>query len=185
MKLPKIAFILMLGGLILAACASSRVAAQAPVVDTPNPACSTPIANKAAVCQTHPTPTAAAGEIKPTTSAPADLTRSDAQGSVTVEIKPENLNQPGDDLVFDVAMNTHMVDLSMDLAKLATLTTGNGETIQASQWDAPKGGHHVSGKLIFPTSVNGKPVLDSANTITLTIKGVDAPQRVFTWQLTQ
>ncbi len=161
MKLPKIAFILIAGSLALAACASSRVAAQAVPVGTPS-------ANE-----------------QPTTPATVHLSRSDSQGNVTVEVKPENLGQPGDNLVFDVAMNTHMVDLSMDLAKLATLTTDQGETIQASQWDGPKGGHHVNGKLIFPSSANGKPVLDGASRITLTIKGVDAPTRVFTWQIIQ
>jgi hypothetical protein len=102
-----------------------------------------------------------------------------------VEIMPENLNKPGDSLVFDVAMNTHMIDLSMDLANLATLSTNIGKTVQAKQWDAPEGGHHVSGKLIFPASVNGKPVLDGASSITVTIKDVDVSERVFTWQLTQ
>jgi len=163
MKLPKIAFILMVGGLILAACASPRVAAQAAVN----------------------TPTAVPGEVQPVAPTAADMTRSDAQGNVTVEIKPENLSKPEDSLIFDVTMNTHMVDLSMDLAKLATLSTNTGKTVQAKQWDAPQGGHHISGKLSFSTNINSKSILDGASSITLTIKDVDAAERVFTWQLTQ
>ncbi len=47
----------------------------------------------------------------------------------------------------------------------------------------PTGGHHVSGTLSFPASVEGKPVLDGATKLTLTIKSVDAPERVFIWDL--
>ncbi len=162
MKLPKIAFILMVGGLVLAACASFRVAAQ-------------PAGN---------TSTAVSGEVQPVTPTAADLTRSDAQGNVTVEIKPENLSKPDSSLFFDVAINTHMVDLSMELAKLTTLSTTTGQTVQAKQWDAPQGGHHISGKLSFPTHINSKSILDGARNITLTIKDVDVSERVFTWQLT-
>ena len=110
----------------------------------------------------------------------------DSQGMVTVELTPENLNDPGDSLVFDVAMNTHSVNLGMDLSKLATLTTDTNQSVPASGWDGPKeGGHHVSGKLTFPAENNGKPVLEGAKQVTITITDVDAPSRVFTWQLSQ
>ena len=71
----------------------------------------------------------------------------------------------------------------MDLANLATLTTDSGRTVQATLWDAPRGGHHVSGTLSFPASVDGKALLDGVTKLTLTIKDVDAPQRAFTWDL--
>ena len=71
----------------------------------------------------------------------------------------------------------------MDLAALATLATDRGKTVQASQWDAPSGGHHVSGKLIFPATVDGQPLLEGAQKLTLTIKNLDAPERVFSWDL--
>jgi len=102
---------------------------------------------------------------------------------VTVEITPSNLSDPSDRLDFDVAMNTHSVDLSMDLATLATLSTDTGITVQATLWDAQPGGHHVSGKLIFPATKDGKPILEGAGRLTLTIVNVDAPSRVFEWQL--
>jgi len=107
----------------------------------------------------------------------------DSQGAVTVEITPLNLDQPGDTLKFDVAMNTHMVDLSMDLAKLTTLTTDTGLTLQPTVWDAPKGGHHVEGTLAFPATQSGKAILDSAKQLTLTMTGVDNVTRTFTWNL--
>ena len=111
------------------------------------------------------------------------LTRSDEQGAVTFEVTPVNLSDATDALEFDVSMNTHSVDLSMDLAKLATLTTDTGLTVPAEKWDATPGGHHVPGKLIFPATQDGKSVLDGAAKLTLTIVNVDAPTRVFEWSL--
>ncbi len=109
--------------------------------------------------------------------------RSDSQGAVTVDVTPLNLDHPSDQIEFEVAMNTHMVDLSMNLAALATLTTDTGFSVPASAWDAPAGGHHVSGKLVFPAALNGKSILEGAGKLTLTILNVDAPSRIFEWQL--
>jgi hypothetical protein len=106
----------------------------------------------------------------------------DEQGAVTVEITPLNLDNPGKTLDFQISMDTHSVDLSMDLAALATLTTDNGMVLQASLWDAPLGGHHVSGKLFFPAETGGFAVLDGASVITLKLTDVDADVRVFVWE---
>ncbi len=113
----------------------------------------------------------------------SDLTRNDQQGAVIVEVTPLNLDDASEQLEFDVALETHSVDLNMDLATLATLTTDAGVTIPAMLWDAPRGGHHVSGKLIFPAQKDGKSLLDGASKLTLTILNIDAPSRVFEWQL--
>jgi hypothetical protein len=93
------------------------------------------------------------------------------------------METPADTLEFDIAMNTHSVDLSMDLATLSKLSTDTGMTVQAAKWDAIPGGHHVSGKLIFPASANGTSILEGANKLTLTIVNVDAASRVFEWEL--
>lgn len=112
-----------------------------------------------------------------------DLTRTDQQGSVTVEVKPLNLDNPSAQLEFEVVMDTHSVDLSMDLASLATLTTDTGIAVQATVWDAPRGGHHVEGKLTFPAAKDGKSILAGTSKLTLTIVDVDAPSRIFDWLL--
>jgi hypothetical protein len=125
----------------------------------------------------------------PTESAPSDaspstdLLRLDEQGAVIVEVTPLNLDTQADNLEFDVAMNTHSVDLSMDLATLSVLSTDTGVTIQAVKWDATPGGHHVEGKLIFPAANDGASVLEGASKLTLTITNLDAPTRVFEWEL--
>lgn len=111
----------------------------------------------------------------------AELT--DSQGAVTVIVKSLDLNSSQDKLDFEVALDTHSIDLSMDLAALATLTTDTGLSVQAAKWDALLGGHHVSGTLSFPSTLEGKAILDGASTLTLIIKDVDASERVFAWDL--
>lgn len=104
----------------------------------------------------------------------------DEQGAVAVAVTPLNVGQAGTTLDFGVAMNTHSVELSMDLASLATLTTDTGVEVAASSWDAPLGGHHATGVLSFPA---GDSLLEGAATLTLTLVDVDAPARTFTWSL--
>ena len=108
--------------------------------------------------------------------------RADAQGAVTVTVTGKNVAAGMDVIEFDVALETHSVDLNMDLAALSTLATDAGLSVNGLVWDGPLGGHHVSGTLSFPATVNGNPVLDGANRLTLTILNVDAPERIFTWQ---
>lgn len=109
--------------------------------------------------------------------------RVDEQGAVVVEVTPLNLNTQDNTLQFEIALNTHSVDLSMDLSSLATLSTDTGKIVQATGWDAPRGGHHVSGKLTFSSLIDGKSVLDGATRVALEIREVDAPSRIFEWQL--
>ena len=155
--------ILLVLTLIISACAPSAAATASP---TSQP---TPVSNN------NPAPTPGAEN--------ADLARTDEQGAVVFTVTPLNLDVPADPLEFDVAMNTHSVDLSMDLATLSTLSTDTGLTIQATKWDATLGGHHVSGKLIFPASADGKSMLEGVSKLTLTIVNVDAASRVFEWEL--
>jgi hypothetical protein len=112
-----------------------------------------------------------------------DLIRTEDQGAVAFSVQPLNLDAPGDSLNFEVSMNTHSVDLTMNLATLATLTTDKGVSVSGLSWNGPAGGHHVSGVLTFSAKNAGKSILDGATKLTLTINNVDAPQRIFTWDL--
>lgn len=165
--------------LTLAACATAQANTVSPSETLQQ------IQSGATQTASRPTPvlTESAAPAGNEANASADLLRTDQQGSVTVEVTPLNLNNPSDKLEFDVALNTHAVDLSMDLATLATLTTDTGVTVQATLWDAPRGGHHVAGKLVFPATKDGQSILEGASKLTLTIINVDAPSRVFEWQL--
>jgi hypothetical protein len=108
--------------------------------------------------------------------------RMDEQGAIIVDIVALNLNDPGETLDFAVSLNTHSVDLSMDLVALAMLTTDTGLSVQALEWDAPSGGHHLSGKLTFPASIDNTPLLSGAQKLTLTLVNLDAPERIFVWE---
>lgn len=110
-----------------------------------------------------------------------EVPRSDEQGAVSIVITPLNINQAWETIDFHVEMNTHSIDLSMDLAVLATLSTDTGQTVQAIQWDAPSEGHHITGLLTFPVSVDSIPIIDGVRKLTLTLKDVDAPERIFVW----
>lgn len=163
--------------LVLAACSST-----APSTSTQ------PAAEPSTIPPTLPatTPTQASA-ASPTQQAGVQVIQlaelTDSQGAVTVVVKPLGLNSSQDTLSFEVTLDTHSIDLSMDLAALATLSTDTGMKVQAARWDAPLGGHHVSGTLSFPSSVDGKTILDGASKLTLIIKDVDTAERVFTWDM--
>ena len=192
MKLIRLPIWACLLGLALAACSASPSALdnvpklntstlQPPSASAPTPAPSDDQGAMAGLA----TPTDPSTQPSPTPEAVAaqDLARTDSQGAVTMAITPLNLSAPGETLDFEVAMDTHSVDLSMDLATLAVLSADNGRMVQATAWEAPQGGHHVSGKLSFPASAGGVAVLEGAAQVTLTVRGVDVPERVFVWEL--
>jgi len=131
--------------------------------------------------QTDPQPDTASTELSSASSSSA--TRVDEQGAIVIEITPINLDASTDTLEFNVVMNTHSIDLNMDLATLSTLTTDRGITVQGSLWDAPLGGHHVEGNLIFPSMKDGNSILEGASRLILNIANVDAPSRVFEWEV--
>jgi len=183
MKYPKIIFAILLAALLLAACSPAQAPVKYSMGQSTSTGCITPEAGKIETCKENGAtdPTAVPTQ---TVEPQPDLTKSDAQASITVEVKPLNLEKPGDTLVFNVTMNTHSVDLGMDLTQLAVLTTDTGKSVQALKWDAPRGGHHVEGQLSFPATLDGKNLLDGARRISILIKDVAAPARIFTWQLT-
>jgi len=109
--------------------------------------------------------------------------RMDDQGAIIFEVTPLNLDQTAESLEFNIVLTTHSIDLSMDLAETATLASDTGISVNATLWDAPRGGHHVQGKLIFPATQDGKSLLEGATKLTLTITNVDAPTRIFEWEL--
>jgi hypothetical protein len=151
---------LFLSGLFLVACSGS-----------PSP--------KTTATTTASTSAPTAAQLQPA----AGETVVDEQGEVSVAVTPLNLSAPADSLEFEVALDTHSVDLTLDLVTLATLTTDSGRTVEPTLWDAPQGGHHVSGVLSFPAEIDGTSLLDGTSRLTLTIRDVDVPERIFAWKL--
>lgn len=116
------------------------------------------------------------------TNATASLTNAQVSDAGQVSISV-TWNRPDSGPVFDVAMNTHSVDLdNLDLTQLAVLETPAGEQHPVS-WDAPRGGHHRSGTLTFaPITPDGSPTLGSGP-VRLVFRDVAGiPERTFQWQ---
>ena len=88
-------------------------------------------------------------------------------GEVTVEITPLQLDSSG--ATFLVAVDTHSVDLTGDLAASSTLSVGGTEW-QSEGWDgAEPGGHHRQGELRFAAAGPAK------GQVTLIITGLPEP----------
>ncbi len=108
------------------ATASPQAAASLEATATPEAAISTAAPDPSV---TPPQPTSASNP-----PAEQNLARTDGQGAVEVEVTPSNLTNPGETLDFEVGLNTHSVNLNMDLATLATLKTDTGFSVNASSW---------------------------------------------------
>jgi len=97
-------------------------------------------------------------------------------GAVEVEVKPVS-TQPGKDIVFELSMNTHSVELNYDYTKITTLTDDLGNSYKPTKWTGGSSGHHLSGQLIFA------PFPGNTKELTLTLDGVDNKIESFSWQL--
>jgi len=184
---------LVIGALGMAACAGSPAPAGAlPDAERAEAAVATAVMPSATVAgavsdeaESSTSATAAPSTQDESAVSPSpDLARLDAQGAVEVVVRPSSWTRDAQGtLEFEVSMNTHSVELSMDLAQLATLQTDTGHTLQALDWSGG-GGHHVTGVLRFPSSTSdGQPLLDGAWLLTLTIQDLDAPSRNFQWEI--
>jgi hypothetical protein len=114
------------------------------------------------------------------TPASDDLTQTNDEAAVTIQVTPLNLNdRSAATLDFEIALNTHSVELGYDLTAIATLSNDAGEKVQPTKWDGPGGGgHHREGTLSFPQLKNRSQAL------TLTLRGIaDVPERTFTWKV--
>jgi hypothetical protein len=133
-----------------------------------------------AVC--GPAPTRTRAPVPPgnaTAAAPGAAALTNEGGQVRVTV---TWGGPAAGPVFGLALNTHAVDLEgYDLAKLAVPRVDSRE-IPAMCWDAPKGGHHRQGSLVFPTNgADGQPTIGAgATAVEVVVRGVaGVPERTF------
>lgn len=86
---------------------------------------------------------------------------------------------------FEIALDTHSVALDgYDLREL-TVLRADGREVAPTSWEAPAGGHHRSGTLVFPaTAGDGSPLVTSQTArVELVIRGIgDVPERVLVWK---
>jgi hypothetical protein len=117
-----------------------------------------------------------AGERQQPSSSGWDLSprRNDA-GQVSIDVTPLTL---GDDVwEFEVALNTHSVNLDFDVTKVSALRCDQGREYLPVAWDGSgPGGHHRSGVLKFTA-------LDHpTSSVEIVIRDVaSVPERVFEW----
>lgn len=112
-------------------------------------------------------------------------TQNNEGGNVTVSVTPLSL-KPGLPASFDVAFETHSVDLNFDVEKIATLNDGS-RAVYTPYWDgSPPGGHHRNGTLRFTPDLPAQASLTKTNTLTLTFTGVAGiSERTFSWEVKQ
>lgn len=102
--------------------------------------------------------------------------QTNSEGAVTISVAPRKSASAGT-WEFEIALNTHSVELSEDLIKVAVLIVDDKE-YQPFAWDGdPPGGHHRKGILQFG------PISPQPQSITLKIRNVGGVQeRNFIWQ---
>ena len=118
----------------------------------------------------------------PATDNPGNgVVQSNTEGAVAIEV--EWLGESNGSLLFNVAMNTHSVDLDQyDLAELAVLRDDAGNEYHAVSWESVPGGHHRQGSLSFaaPDSLS----LGKIKYFELIIRNIDGiEKRVLQWEL--
>ena len=122
-----------------------------------------------------------ASSVAPGASEPlaASATQRSEGGDVTAVATWQG---PEDGASFDVALDTHSVDLdALDLAD-ATLRNDRGEMLTARPWAAPRGGHHREGVLTFDG--DARAFLAGARWMELVLVGVGKlPERTLRWGL--
>jgi len=95
------------------------------------------------------------------------------EGGVTIEVTPQSISSG----TFLVVLDTHSVDLSDDLTKIAVLKDENGKEYKPINWEGtPPGGHHREGILKF------EPLSSTLKKIELVISGIGGiSERKFLW----
>lgn len=111
-------------------------------------------------------------------SAVAPAPQQKTLGVVDIEVTPR-LWQGNRQPAFEIALNTHSVELEYNLTEIIKLTDNLGNTYEPLEWNGGSGGHHLRGEMTFER-VRGDP-----SSLTLTISGIDGQTESFTWDRTE
>ncbi|MBU1017159.1 hypothetical protein KJ678_03310 [Patescibacteria group bacterium] len=108
----------------------------------------------------------------------ASLPTKNNEGSgLSIDVTPIDFS-PGKLIQFEIAFNTHQGNLDLDLTQQSVLIDDFGNTYLPLEWQGGRGGHHLSGKLIFP------PLKSTTKTLKLAINNVyGIKERIFEWGL--
>lgn len=109
----------------------------------------------------------------------AAATQSSTERSVTLKVTPKSMASQETRWEFSVVLDTHSADISDDLTRSATLTTGDGRTLKPLNWvETVPGGHHREGVLAFDVAAPRPTTVE----LRIARPGESAP-RTFRWQL--
>ncbi len=104
----------------------------------------------------------------------------DETGAVAIAVAPKGIFESSESWDFEISLNTHSIELSEDMVKVATLftqITQNGEEYRAIEWEgSPPGGHHREGSLKF------RPISPMPASIALEIY-INGERKNFEWAL--
>ena len=171
-----VSVITVLAVLLLAGCAGKQSEGEIrPSVPTAQPSPSAAETRPSAPTA-QPSPPAAETRQPPDSGWDLPLRRNDA-GRVVIDVTPLTLS--GDAWEFEVAFNTHSVNLGFDVTEVGVLRCDQGQEYTPTAWDGSgSGGHHRSGVLKFaaldhPTSFVEIVIRDVA----------EVPERVFRWDV--
>lgn len=104
------------------------------------------------------------------------LSRINDGGGLSIEVKPIDFSFDTQ-AKFEITLDTHQGDLDFDLTEKAVLIDGKNNQYLPLEWQGGKGGHHISGVLVFP-------VVKTAEKIKLIINDVyNVKEREFLWNL--
>jgi len=81
--------------------------------------------------------------VAPQESEPA---QSQVGGEVEVTVVPKQLTV-GEEMIFEVTLNTHTVELDEDMTEIIKVSDSFGRDYRVVSWSGGKGGHHLSGEL--------------------------------------
>lgn len=99
-------------------------------------------------------------------------------GAVDVEatlmqVVPENA------IRIKLTLDTHSVNLDFDYARIAKLTDESGRMYTFREWTGERGGHHVSGELVF------EPLSSRPKELALTLTDIEGESLEYKWILTK
>lgn len=130
------------------------------------------------VKQNQSTSTEARPNVEGTES---ELTKSNSEGAVAIKTTLLAEKSSGDQLVFEVVMNTHSVDLlQYDLSQLASISFGADINKTGTfEWlPTNKDSHHIMGNLTWNGALD-----NNYKNINLEINNIDnIPSRMFIWE---
>ena len=101
-----------------------------------------------------------------------------SEGEISITVKPINISEGEEEWKFNIAMNTHSIELDHDVLQSVKLIDDTGKAYKPVAWEGGEpGGHHREGVLAF------KELTPIPKFIKVEILGIGEDKRDFRWEL--